>query len=102
MRTLHRRQFEATDEFKIKYGAKRTPIEGLNGRLKQFTPLRRLRIRGRTAVYFSIYAILAMHNIMQMVRHAKIQANKAAAAALSQFFLRFFFISLQNPLFHAV
>ena len=101
LRTLHRRQLEATDEFKKKYGSKRSPIEGLNGRLKQFTPLRRLRIRGRTAVFLSIYAILAMHNIMQLVRYAKIQAKKAAAAALSRFFLRYSFGFQLNPLFHA-
>ena len=100
LRTRIRRTFEATDEFKKKYGAKRTPIEGLNGRLKQFTPLRRLRVRRRPAVYFSILAILAMHNIMQMVRYAKIQTKKAAAAAIFRFFRRKIFFFQQNPLFH--
>lgn len=57
-------------------------------------------MRGRPAVYFSIYAILTMHNIMQMVRYAKIQFKKAAAA-LFRFFCRKFFFFLQNPLFHA-
>ena len=38
-------QLEVTYEFKKRYGSKRCPIEGLNGRLKQFTHLRRLRIR---------------------------------------------------------
>ena len=101
LRTRTRRAFEATDEFKKKYGPKRSPIEGLNGRLKQFTPLRRLRVRGRPAVYFSIYAILTMHNIMQMVRYAKIQTKKAVAAALFRFFHRKLFFFQQNPLFHA-
>ena len=101
LRTRTRRAFEATDEFKKKYGSKRSPIEGLNGRLKQFTPLRRLRVRGRPSVYFSIYAILTMHNIMQMVRYAKIQAKKAAAAALFRLFLRNYFSFQLQPLFHA-
>lgn len=88
LRTRKRRQKESTDEFRQDYGHKRCPIEGLNGRLKQFTPLRRLRIRGRPAVFHSIYAILTMHNIMQMVRHAKIQLKKAAAEAVVRFFRR--------------
>ena len=102
LRTLYRRKLETTDEFKKRYGSKRCPIEGLNGRLKQFTPLRRLRIRGRYAVHHSIYAILTMHNIMQMVRHAKIQVKKAHAAALFRFFDRVFLIFHRIPLFHAV
>ena len=100
LRTRTRRLFEATDEFKKKYGAKRTPIGGLNGRLKQFTPLRRLLVRGRPAVYFSILAILAMHNIMQMVRDAEIQSKKAVAAALFRFFRRKLFFFQKNLLFH--
>jgi len=100
LRTRSRRMFESSDEFRKLY-SKRSAIEGLNGRLKQFTPLRRLRIRGRTAVFHSIYAILAMHNIMQAVRHAKIQAKKAAAAALFRLLLRNFFSFQLNPLFHA-
>ena len=100
LRTRSRRMFESSDEFRKLY-SKRSAIEGLNGRLKQFTPLRRLRIRGRTAVFHSIYAILAMHNIMQAVRHAKIQAKKAAAAALFRFFHRKLFFFQQNPLSHA-
>jgi hypothetical protein len=39
--------------------------------LKQFTPLKRLKIRGRQAVHESIYSILAMHNVMQAARYAK-------------------------------
>ena len=101
LRTRTRRAFEATDEFKKKYGPKRSPIEGLNGRLKQFTPLRRLRVRGRPAVYFSIYAILTMHNIMQMVRYAKIQPKKAAETALFRFFLGGLYFFQQNSLSHA-
>ena len=101
LRTRTRRAFEATDEFKKKYGPKRSPIEGLNGRLKQFTPLRRLRVRGRPAVYFSIYAILTMHNIMQMVRYAKIQPKKAAVTALFRFFLGGLYFFQQNSLSHA-
>ena len=100
LRARARRSFEASDEFKKIY-SERAAVEGLFGRLKQFTPLRRLRIRGRTAVFHSIYAIFAMHNIMQAVRHAKFQAKKAAAAALFRFFPGIFFCFQQNPLFHA-
>lgn len=80
LRTMHRRQIEGTEEFKKDYAHKRCPIEGLNGRLKQFTPLRRLRVRGRLAVFHSIFAILTMHNIMQMVRYAKIQKKRVFSA----------------------
>ncbi len=101
LRTRCRRKLEAADEFKKRYGSKRCPIEGLNGRMKQFTPLRRLRIRGRCAVYHSIHAILTMHNIMQMVRHAKIQVKKAHAAVFFQFLDRVFPVFQKIRLPHA-
>ncbi len=69
LRSVNRRKIEASDDFKREYGKKRVPIEGLNGRLKQFTPLRRLRVRGRQCVFHSILAILTVHNIMQMARY---------------------------------
>lgn len=78
LRTRARRLREATPEFKKEYGHKRCPIEGLFGRLKQFSQLRRVRVRGRPAVFHSIFAILIMHNIMQVARLVKIQNKKAA------------------------
>ncbi len=78
LRNRARRLREATPEFKKDYGHKRTPIEGMFGRLKQFTPLRRVRVRGRPAVFHSIFSILIMHNIMQVSRLAQIRAQKAA------------------------
>ena len=78
LRTRARRLREATPEFKKEYGHKRCPIEGLFGRLKQFSQLRRVRVRGRPAVFHSIFSILIMHNIMQVARLVKIQNKKAA------------------------
>lgn len=101
LRSMQRRQRESTAEFRNDYGHKRSPIEGLNGRLKQFTPLRRLHVRGKPGVFHSIYAILAMHNIMQMVRYAKIQTKKAAEAALFHFFLGGLYFFQQNSLLYA-
>ena len=101
LRSMQRRKIESTDAFKKDYGHKRSPIEGLNGRLKQFTPLRRVRVRGRPAVFHAIYAILAMHNIMQMVRHAKIQAKKRRRKLFSSFLLGVSFRFQQNSLFYA-
>ena len=101
LRSMRRRQREATPEFRADYGHKRSPIEGLNGRLKQFTPLRRVRVRGRPAVFHAIYAILAMHNIMQMVRYAKIQAKKGKKRRHKLFFpslYDFFFGFPNSPL----
>ena len=89
LRTAKRRRFEATEPFKNEY-RRRCGIEGLFGRLKQFTPLRRLRVRGRNAVSHSIYMIFAMHNVMQAVRYFKIQAQKALAEGLFAFFMRGF------------
>jgi len=89
LRTVDRRKFEATAPFKNEY-RRRSGIEGLFGRLKQFTPLRRLRVRGRSAVSHSIYMIFAMHNVMQAVRYFKIQAKKALAEGLFVFFMRIF------------
>lgn len=83
LRTIKRRKFEATDAFKNIY-SRRGGIEGLFGRLKQFTQLRRLRCRGKTAVRHSIYSIFAMHNLMQATRYAKIQVQKALAEAVLQ------------------
>ena len=98
LRSVRRRKREATPEFRADYGHKRSPIEGLNGRLKQFTPLRRVRVRGKPAVFHAIYAILAMHNIMQMVRYAQIQAKKGKKRRPQLFFssLRDFLFSFQN------
>ncbi len=81
LRNVTRRKYQKTDEYKKSY-RKRSPIEGLNGRLKQYTPLKRLKIRGKKAVNHSILSILTMHNIMQLVRHAKILNKKASAAAI--------------------
>jgi hypothetical protein len=72
LRLRERRLYEKTDEFREKYRL-RSGIEGLFGRLKQITPLRRLRIRGRLAVFNSIYAIMTVHNIMQMTRFYKMK-----------------------------
>ena len=83
LRSVCRRKLESTENFKREYGKKRVPIEGLNGRLKQFTPLRRLRVRGRLSVCHSILAILTMHNIMQMVRYCR-KNGKIAAEALAE------------------
>lgn len=38
------------------------------GNLKQNTPLRRLRVRGKSAVNNAIYSIMAMHNIVQAAK----------------------------------
>lgn len=70
LRLRDRRLYERTQEFHDKY-APRNGIEGLNGNLKQNTPLRRLRCRGKTAVYTAIYMIAAMHNIMQYARYCR-------------------------------
>ena len=64
LRLRERRLYEQTPEFKSEYRM-RGGIEALNGNLKQNTALRRLRCRGKTAVYNAIYTIAAMHNIMQ-------------------------------------
>ena len=62
--TKRRREHEKTDEFREEYRP-RSGVEATFGRLKQFTPLRRLRVRGRDRVFSQIWTIFAMHNIMQ-------------------------------------
>jgi len=54
----------------------RSGEEALFGRLKQFTPLRRLGVRGKLAVYNGIYSILTVHNIMQMASFYKKPVKK--------------------------
>lgn len=70
LRLRDRRLYERTPEFHTRY-APRNGIEGLNGNLKQNTPLRRLRCRGKTAVHNAIYMIATMHNIMQYARYCR-------------------------------
>ena len=101
LRSMARRKIEATAEFKDEYGKKRTPIEGLNGRLKQFTPLRHLRVRGGPAVFHSIRMILSMHNIMQAARYFKILGKKAIAAAFCLIFAPFSGHRRNNSLLNA-
>lgn len=84
LRIRMRLQQESTAEFRSEY-RKRIPIESLNGRLKQYTQLQRLRVRGRNAVYHTISAILAMHNIMQAARYAKIQTQKGIVGLFFHF-----------------
>lgn len=82
--TKRRREHEGTDEFRDEYRP-RSGIEATFGRLKQFTPLRRLRVRGRDKVFSQIEAIFAMHNIMQSVAYVFkncLGALVAAAAAM--------------------
>ena len=64
---------EKTPESKENY-KKRSGIEATFGRLKQNTPLKRLRIRGRQAVEYALHLLFAMHNVMQYV--LKLQNDK--------------------------
>lgn len=75
LRLRDRRHHEKTDEFRDSYRP-RGGIEALFGSLKQNTPLRRLNIRGKEAVYNAIYSIITMHNIMQMAKFIENQSKK--------------------------
>ena len=79
--TKRRRDHERTDEFREEYRP-RSGIEATFGRLKQFTPLGRLRVRGRDRVFSQIEAIFAMHNIMQSVAYIFRNGIGAIAAAV--------------------
>jgi len=68
LRLRERRLHEKTAEFREKY-RHRSGIEALFGRLKQNTRLRRLRVRGKAAVFSAIYAIMTGHNIMQLAKY---------------------------------
>ena len=78
--TKRRREHERTDEFREEYRP-RSGIEATFGRLKQFTPLRRLRVRGRDRVFSQIWTIFAMHNIMQSFAYIFRNGLDVAAAA---------------------
>ena len=75
LRLRDRRLHEKTEEFQEQYRL-RGGIEALFGRLKQYTPLRRLGIRGKSAVFNAMYSIMAVHNIMQMTEFYKMQDAK--------------------------
>jgi hypothetical protein len=95
LRLRERRIHEKTEEFREDYRM-RSGEEALFWRLKQFTPLRRLGVRVKIAVYNAIYSITAVHNIMQMAGFYKKQrlhkqkktGNKPATVCFSIFFSR--------------
>ena len=96
LRLRDRRLYERTPEFHARY-APRNGNESLNGNLKQNTPLRRLRCRGKTAVHTAIYMIAAMHNIMQYAAYCRKTGKSfigkeisTAFTRLTTFFHRFF------------
>ena len=72
LRLRERRLYEQSEEFYERHKF-RGGIEALFGNLKQNTPLRRLAVRGKEAVFSAIYSIMAVHNIMQA---AKVYANQ--------------------------
>ena len=87
LRLRDRRLYELTPEFHDAYRP-RNGIEALNGNLKQNTPLRRLRGRGRAAVHTAIYMIAAMHNIMQYVNYCRKTGKNFTTAAMATIFRR--------------
>jgi hypothetical protein len=72
LRLRERRLYEQSEEFYERHRF-RGGIEALFGNLKQNTPLRRLAVRGKEAVFSAIHSIMAVHNIMQA---AKVYANQ--------------------------
>jgi len=72
LRLRERRLYEQTGDYYDEYRF-RGGIEALFGNLKQNTLLRRLRVRGKSAVDSAIYSIMTMHNIVQA---AKIYVNQ--------------------------
>lgn len=87
LRLRDRRLYERTPEFHDEY-RRRNGIEALNGNLKQNTPLRRLRGRGRSAVHTAIYMIAAMHNLMQYVTYCRKTGKNFSAGAVAAVFRR--------------
>ena len=75
LRLMERRLREMTAAFRDIYRP-RGGIEGLFGRLKLWTGLGKLLVRGEKAVFHAIYMIMAMHNIMQAVRFYQIKARQ--------------------------
>lgn len=87
LRLRDRRLYEMTPEYHHDY-APRNGIEGLNGNLKQNTPLRRLRCRGKTAVHSAIYMIAVMHNLMQYVNYCRKTGKNFIEGAMVAVFRR--------------
>jgi len=61
---INRRRREHTEEFQRKY-RKRSGIESTNSLLKRVTGLGRLRVRGRSSVFMSIYLKVAGWNVLR-------------------------------------
>lgn len=87
LRLRDRRLYEMTPEYHDQYRP-RNGIEALNGNLKQNTPLRRLRGRGRAAVHTAIYMIAAMHNIMQYVNYCRKIGKNFSTGVIAAVFRR--------------
>ena len=86
LRLRARRLYEQTDEFYEKHRIL-GGIEALFGNLKQYTPLRRLAVRGKSAVYNAIYSIMTVHNIMQMAKyHQKVMIRERLQAFWGEYF----------------
>jgi hypothetical protein len=64
VRLINRRRRERTEEFQGKYRP-RSGIESTNSLLKRVTGLGRLRVRGRSSVFMSIYLKVAGWNVLR-------------------------------------
>src|SRR5262249_2315519 len=64
VRLIKRRRRERSEEFREKY-RKRSGIESTNSLIKRVTGLGRLRVRGRAAVFMSIYLKVAGWNVLR-------------------------------------
>lgn len=85
-RNAARFRHEMTDAFRTVY-AKRAGIEGTFSRIKSCTGMRRLRVRGSSAVFMAIILKLAGWNILQAAKSKNMR--RIIAAIIGDFLLKF-------------
>ena len=90
-RIAGRRRETATEVFRERYKT-RGGIEGTNSGLKRRVGLGRLRVRGRPAVFHSVYLKIAGWNILRALVCAKMREIIQERANMAVFWLNFVFL----------
>jgi hypothetical protein len=101
VRLINRRRRERTEEFQEKY-RKRSGIESTNSLLKRVTGLARLRVRGKSSVYMTIYLKVAGWNVLRAAAVRAVLEKMTNGDRIGQFVQWIRVFSLLNAFPHIV
>ena len=97
VRLINRRRRERTEEFREKY-RNRSGIESTNSLIKRVTGLGRLRVRGRTAVFTSIYLKVAGWNVLRAAAVRSLLEKLSRPGQTARFAQRLRIFNVSNAL----